>query len=101
MPFFEKEEKGKGKKKKRIQWYDRIPKNSINAGERLFGNSRINHSLKKNSNIMVLGLKQSLCKAKELNGGSSGTMKSQERGSSAKKMALTRSATKENNYDDF
>ena len=37
------------KKQNRIQWFDLIPKNSINAGKRLFLNSKISNSLKKNS----------------------------------------------------
>ena len=39
--------KKKKNKSKRVQWVDMMAKNSINAGKRLFLNSKINRSLKK------------------------------------------------------
>lgn len=47
----ERDGKTEGRKKKRIQWFDELAKNSITAGQRLFANSRINSSLKKSSNL--------------------------------------------------
>ena len=41
------------KKKRRIQWFDEVAKNSITAGQRLFANSKINSSFKKNSNLKI------------------------------------------------
>ena len=41
------------KKKRRIQWFDEVAKNSITAGQRLFANSKINSSFKKNSNLKM------------------------------------------------
>lgn len=78
------------KKKRRIQWYDRVPKNSTNAGERLFGNSRINHGIKRNYNsIVAVGQKPSLQKAKEITISTPSITKSYERASSAKKVTKT------------
>lgn len=86
------------KKKRRIQWFDEVAKNSITAGQRLFANSKINSSFKKNSNLKINQPKTSIKLGKNDQIISLIASMNKQEGKSVKKLGIS---MKQNEFEDF
>lgn len=86
------------KKKRRIQWFDEVAKNSITAGQRLFANSKINSSFKKNSNLKVNQPKTSIKLGNNEQIISLIAGMNRQEGKSIKKLGIS---MKQNEFEDF